>query len=83
MLCRNLPSNVKVMSWNSKVISKRGKYLGLSNMNHNDDLKGQTKLSFSFVMLGTTIRQMAGYTGKKYKSNRTFYFPVLPITLLN
>ena len=52
------------MSWNSEVISAKGKYLSLSNMDHDADLTSYNRFSFSLVMLGTTMRQMAGYTGK-------------------
>lgn len=66
---RNLPSNVQVFSWNSKVVRANGKYLGLSNMNHNENLRGLKQLSFTFVMVGTTMRQMAGYTSKTNKQH--------------
>jgi len=51
------------MSWNSEVVSTKGKYLGLSNVDHDADLTGYNQFSFSLVMLGTTMKQMSGYTG--------------------
>ena len=54
------------MSWNSEVKSANGKYLGVSNMNHNADLTGYNQFIFTLVVLGTSLRQMAGYTGKMH-----------------
>uniref|UniRef100_F7AZ29 CBM2 domain-containing protein n=1 Tax=Ciona intestinalis TaxID=7719 RepID=F7AZ29_CIOIN len=59
---RNLPRNLRFMSWTSRKIYSGTKYLAVGNLQHNRRLSSYEQFSFTVVLLDTSMRAMQGYT---------------------
>ena len=75
-LFRNLPSNITVLSWTSKLVSAKGKDLILSNVDFNAKLSDTDRFTFVVVLLGTSKQEMLNNEGKnKNKTVTVLDFP--------